>query len=332
MAMLAALPAGAAPVLVLNSGEASLSVLDRDQRVELRRVPVLREPHHVVLSPDGRVLLVADSAANELLFLDPQTMEIRRREQVSNPYHFAFTPDGTRLVVTSLRRNQIDIYDWNATEQSLTLRHRLAVGDMPSHLAFTPDSRIGFGTLQGVDRVIAFEVETGQVLWDKEVGRQPAGVTYLNGKLLVGNMGEEHVAVMNPADGTVERRIVVGRGAHTVFVSPDGKHVYATRRVDSGITVLDPQTFNPIASWRIRGGPDCIDFAPDGRLWATLRWVKQVAVIDPETGAYETIDVGRSPHGIFVSKAVAEPAESEPAQAGEAVVPEPGVPADHAPE
>ena len=40
---------------------------------------------------------------------------------------------------------------------------------------------------------------------------------------------------------------------------------------------------------------------PDGKVWFTLRFVHKVAVLDPTTGTYTTIDVGRSPHGIFLN-------------------------------
>ena len=67
--MLAGLAAGAARAngiaIVLNSGDATLSLLDMARGAELRRIPVLREPHHVALSPDGRDLLVGDAGANE---------------------------------------------------------------------------------------------------------------------------------------------------------------------------------------------------------------------------------------------------------------------------
>src|SRR5690242_2121539 len=80
--------------LVLNSGDASLSVLDGTTGAELRRVPVLREPHHFALRPDGKELLAGDAGGNEMLFLDPQTGEIRRRMPVADPYHLQFSPNG----------------------------------------------------------------------------------------------------------------------------------------------------------------------------------------------------------------------------------------------
>ena len=89
---------------VLNSGEASISVIDSTTRAELRRIPVLREPHHLMMSLDGRHLLVGDSAGNELLSINPDTAEVVRRERLSNPYHMGYSPDGKLLVVNSLRQ------------------------------------------------------------------------------------------------------------------------------------------------------------------------------------------------------------------------------------
>ncbi|RAI58475.1 YncE family protein [Roseicella frigidaeris] len=293
-------PAGARAdlVYVLNSADASISVIESTTREEVRRIPVLREAHHLILSPDGRELLVGDSGGNELIAIDPASATVLRRERFSNPYHMELSPDGRLLVVTSLRRDQVDIYE----AASRTLLARLKVPDKPSHLAYTPDSRTAFVTLQGARGLMAIDLATQKPLWTADVGPQPAGVTWHNGRLLVGIMGSDHIAVVNPADGKVERTIYAGRGAHTVFPSPDRKLLYVNSRVDSRITVLDAETLNPKAVWPLPGGPDCIAFDPEGRLWVTLRWIARVAIIDPATGETDSFPVGRSPHGIFVEK------------------------------
>jgi DNA-binding beta-propeller fold protein YncE len=289
-------PAAASMVYVLNSGDASISLLDGVSREEIRRIPVLREPHHLALTPDGRSLVVGDSSGNELLFLDPATGELQRRERISNPYHLDYSPDGKYLVIASLRRDQVDVYDAGG----LVLLQRLRVPDKPSHLAFSPDSRMVYVTLQGSRAVAAISLETRQPVWQAEVGRDPAGILWHRGRLIVGVMGANHFAVLDPDTRQVERTIPVGRGAHTIFPSPDGRVLYATSRVDSRVTVLDADTLEVRYRWDLPGGPDCIAFDPEGRLWVTLRWIQRVAVIDPETAQVETIRVGHSPHGIFV--------------------------------
>ena len=61
VASLLVLAVGAAradTVLVLNSDEASYSVLSRSTRTERIRLPVGREPHHLVFSPDGKEVVI----------------------------------------------------------------------------------------------------------------------------------------------------------------------------------------------------------------------------------------------------------------------------------
>src|SRR3978361_457987 len=96
---------------VVNSGRATISVIDMTTLKEVRRIPTLREPHHLVLSPDGSSLLVGDTAGNQMMFLDPNTGEVQKRVPVADPYQLGFSPDGKFLVVNGLLRNQIDIYD-----------------------------------------------------------------------------------------------------------------------------------------------------------------------------------------------------------------------------
>lgn len=300
--LLLARPSAADIVYVLNSGDSSIQVLDATTREELRRIPALREVHHLVMSPDGRDLLIADSGANEILFVDPATGDVRRRERISNPYHLAFSPEGKYLVVCSLRRNQVDIYE----ARDLTLLGRLRMPEKPSHMAFRPDEKVVYVTLQGSGTIGAINLETREAMWEAPVGREPAGIIWHRGKLIVGVMGADYFAVMNPETKEVERQIPIGRGAHTIFVQPDGKALWATSRVQSRLAEIDPTTLDVRRVIDIPGGPDCIAFDPDGKLWVSLRWAGRIARVDPRTGEYETIRVGRSPHGIFVQPRRAE--------------------------
>src|SRR5271166_6210264 len=109
---------------VVNSAGASISVVDMTSESETRRIPVLREPHHVTLTPDGRDLLVGDTVGNELIDLDPATFELRRRLPVADPYQLGFSPDGKYLVVNGLARAQVDLYD--AATYKLVKRFPLA--------------------------------------------------------------------------------------------------------------------------------------------------------------------------------------------------------------
>jgi YVTN family beta-propeller protein len=284
-------------VFVVNSNDADISVIDLANHQVINTIPLLREPHHLVPSPDHRSLVVGDTRGNALFFLDPHTGALQRRVSVSDPYQLQYSPNGKLLTTAGLARNQVDIYD--AT--TLALLHRVPARNMPSHIAYSPESAVVFVSLQGTDRLIAIRTVDGAVQWNARVCSTPAGVFWLNGRVLVGCMGEAHIAVVDPSSGRVARTIPTGRGAHTMFLSPDKRLLYATNRVDGTISILDAATLAVKRTLAVPGGPDDLDFAPDGHIWAALRFAQSVAVIDPQSGAIERITVGRSPHGIWIN-------------------------------
>jgi DNA-binding beta-propeller fold protein YncE len=239
-----------------------------------------------------------------VLFLDPATGAMQKRLPVADPYQLGFSPDGKLLVVNGLARNQVDIYD----AATMKLVKRFPVVATPSHLAFAPDSGAVYVSLQDSDRLIALDLRTMTVLWDKPVGKTPAGVLWHAGTILVADMGTDHLAQVDPKDGRVIAQIPTGRGAHNLFLSPDGKIIWVNNRAGGTTVSLDAVTLKLIRTYKIPGGPDDIDFAPGGKLWITRRWAEKVAVLDPLTGEYQTVSVGRSPHGLFLNPKAPTPA------------------------
>jgi len=297
--VLGAAAASAKTAIVLNSDDDSLSVIDGDTYKETSRVHIGRAPHHLMLTPDQRYLIIAMSEGNELVFIDRATGAITKRVEVSDPYQIGFSPDGKWFVSNSLRLDRIDIYDAATFE----LKHRLPAPTMPSHIAFSPDSKTVFISLQGTDRVVAIDLDSGNFDWTVPVGRQPAGMwTDKAGNILVAVMGSDYIAELDPKTGAVLRHIVTGRGAHNFQASPDGKSLYVTNRVAGTVSVLDADTLAVAGLFQAPGGPDDMMFSPDGsQLWVTGRWRASVDVIEAASGALKaTIPVGRSPHGIFL--------------------------------
>jgi YVTN family beta-propeller protein len=288
---------------IVNSASASVSVIDMATMKEVRRIPTLREPHHLMLSPDGRSLLVGDTAGNQMMFLDPATGAVQQRLPIADPYQMAFSPDGKYLTVNGLARNQVDVYD----AATMKLVKRFPVVATPSHLDYAPDSSTVFVSLQDSDKLAAFDLHTMTEKWTVPVGKTPAGVLWLNGRVLVADMGTDTIAAVDPATGKMLEHIETGKGAHQLFLSPDRKILWVNNRAGGTTVSLDSTTLKPIRTYRIPGGPDDLAFAPNGKIWITRRWAEKVAVLDPVTGEYESIEVGRSPHGLFLNPTAPSP-------------------------
>ncbi|HTU56353.1 MAG TPA: hypothetical protein VMF62_20480 [Acetobacteraceae bacterium] len=303
-ALAAAGRAGAVPVaptggiaIVMNSAGASISIVDMASHRQIREVPVLREPHHWTLSPDGTELWVGDAAGNAMFALDPTTGTPLGHRVLADPYQLWVSPDGTRLTINALRLNHVDVYD----AATLALVHRFDESSMPSHLTYAPDSSMVYSTLQGSDGVVAIDLTRNKVAWRTRVGPVPAGIIWHRDRLLVALMNGDGVAVVDPTDGAVVGHIHTGKGAHIIQISPDRRVIYVGNRVAGTLDALDGTTLRPLARYTLTGGPDCIAFAPDGKLWISRRWRDSLAVMDPANGAFDLIPVGRSPHGVFLS-------------------------------
>ena len=291
-------------VVVLNSEDASYSLLSRSKRVEIRRLPVGREPHHLVLSPDGKEVVISSTVTNELVMLDAQTGE--RRSAVRNivdPYHLGFSPDGKWFVTAAYRLDHVDIY----RADGFKLASRIFVDGLPSHLAFDNESTTVFVTLQQSGRLVAFDLATQAIKWTVPVGKAPAGIVMLpDGKrLLVALTGEDSFVVVDPAKGGIAGRVRTGDGAHNFWPRGDGRHYFLSNRVASTVSLVDTQEMKVTGEINVPGGPDDMDITPDGKeLWVTQRFHRRVAVIDIEQmKVVASINVGKSPHGLMILRA-----------------------------
>lgn len=297
-------PGHAAVVVVLNSGDASVSVIDPQARKELRRFDVGKEPHHLMLTPDGRSLIVANAASNDLHFIDPATAAIQRRvRNIPDPYQIGYSPDRRWFVANALRLNRVDVYAVDG--DNFRLARAVALAKSPSHMAFSADSATVFVTLQDSHEIAAVRLADQAVLWKLKVGDLPAGIwmTPDDRHLLVGVMGQDYVEVIEWRTQKSIKRIRTGKGAHNFRPLGDGRHVFVSNRVDNTISLIDQVSLEKVYDIAVPGGPDCMDVSADGKtLWVTQRWKKTVGVVDLASRTLvQSIPVGRSPHGIFLT-------------------------------
>jgi YVTN family beta-propeller protein len=293
-------------VVVLNSGEASVSLIDPATRSEIRRFDVGKEPHHLMRTPDGRALIVANAMSNDLHFLDPATGEVRRRlRNIPDPYQLGYSPDGRWFVTAALRLDRVDVYAVEGEGAQVAFRpvRQIGLPKTPSHLTFSADSQFAFVTLQESHEVAAIRLADQTVTWKIKVGDLPAGIwmTPDDRHLLVGVMGQDYVEVIDWRAQKTVKRITTGKGAHNFRPLGDGRHLFVSNRVEDTVSLIDQITLEKKFDIPVPHGPDCMEVSADGKLlWVTQRWAKRVAVVDiAARRVVQTIPVGKSPHGIF---------------------------------
>ncbi|MES2105598.1 MAG: cytochrome D1 domain-containing protein [Pseudomonadota bacterium] len=289
-------------VVVLNSRDATVSLLDQNTYKELSTFAVGKEPHHLMATPDNKSLIVANAVGDELVFLDPKSGQIQRRvRDIADPYQIGFSPDQKWFVSNSLRLDRVDMYRYDGKE--LTLARRVPLAKLPSHMAFDAASTTVFVTQQGSDQISAIDLASQKVKWTMPVGKVPAGIAMTpdDKYLLVGIMGSDYVEVIDWRTQKTVKRIKTGAGAHNFRAFGDKRYTFVSNRISNTINIIDQNSLENVGTIPVPGGPDCMELTDDGKtLWVTLRWIKKVAVIDVASKkVVKLIPVGRSPHGVF---------------------------------
>lgn len=298
-----AAPALAEVVVVLNSGDATVTLIDKDTQKVLETFPVGKEPHHLIATPDDKSLIVANAVGNDLVFLDPVTGKVQQRvANIDDPYQIGFSPDQKWFLTTGNRLDRVDVYRWDG--KALKIAKQLPLAKTPSHIAFTADSRVAFVTLQDSNEVVAIDLPTQTVMWRMNAGSAPAGVWVTPDQkyLLVGMTGADYVAVIDWHTRTVVKQIQTGKGAHNFRAVGDKRHLFLSNRVSGTISIIDQQTLTKVGDITgLPAGPDDMELTADGKtLWVSFRWARSVGLIDVASRKLvKTIRVGRSPHGIY---------------------------------
>lgn len=293
-----------APLFVLNSLDANVSVISPVDWKETKRIATGKQPHHLYLTPDEKSVIVANALSDTLTFIDPKTAEVQRViPGILDPYQLRFSPDMKWFVTAANRLNHIDIYRWDGS--NVTLVKRVATGKTPSHLWIDTKSTTVYSTMQDSNELIALDLATQTIKWRTPTGSIPADVygSADDKLILVGLTGSDGVEVYDVSGKQPQRTRVIktAAGAHAFRALGDGRHLLVSNRVANSISKIDLQTLAVVDNYPAPGGPDCIEVSRDGKLiYVTSRWARKLTVIDMASRkVVRQVPVGKSPHGVW---------------------------------
>jgi YVTN family beta-propeller protein len=148
------------------------------------------------------------------------------RQDYASPLEVLLSPDGTRLYVLCQQSEEVRVLD----AASHAVVKNIAVGRVPRGFALSAAGDRLFVTNSWDDTISVIDTQALAVTATWPVGAEPSSVVADRaGKwLFVANRISNDVAVLNAQTGNEERRLLAGRGASYLTISPDGSRIYAT--------------------------------------------------------------------------------------------------------
>jgi YVTN family beta-propeller protein len=148
------------------------------------------------------------------------------REHYLSPIEMAVSPDGRSLYVVCQDSDEVRVLDTASGGISAVIK----VGHVPRAIAQSLDGRRLYITNAWSDTVSVIETASRQVIQSLATGFEPSGVVVdrPNTFLYVANRLSGDISVIDLANGKETKRLLAGRGASYLTISPDGKLIYCT--------------------------------------------------------------------------------------------------------
>jgi DNA-binding beta-propeller fold protein YncE len=203
-----------------------------------RATDVPLSPSALAISPDGRILYVACSTANEILALDPEGLQSPRQIPLPGPPSgMVLSRDGRQLYVTCAAPESAFCL---IETHSLKIKAKLPCGHTAMAPVLSPDQGTAYVCERFNNSVVAFDLTRRRILTRIPVEREPvaAALTPDGGLLFVANhlhagrsdigVVAANVSVIDTASRKEIKRIPLCNGStllRGICVSPDGRYV-----------------------------------------------------------------------------------------------------------
>lgn len=218
-----------------------LSVVDIQNKKEIKMIAGFFEPHGPVCLPAGDKVYVANMGSHEVGVVDVKKLELIKRINVGSAYVMAMvdmpnklskivgianptlTPDGRYAYAADGDSDQVAVID-TATDSVIAT---IPVGDEPWRAYDSPDGTKMVVPNNGDQTISVIDTKTNKVIATFPGGEDMTGVNFVNGgkKAYVISRGEGAVYVIDMVKMKELKRLKLGQDLdlETASTTPDGK-------------------------------------------------------------------------------------------------------------
>lgn len=207
--------AGPSPrqVFVVNTQDASVSLVDIAAMKEVRRIPVGPRPYGVVVSRDGRRLAVGVEDEEKVKFYDTTDFKLLGETRVGKMYndHIVLTPDGRHVLVANFHSDDVVAIDAETMKEA----YRIKGASAPHVIKFGPLRKYAYVTCKKITGIAIVDPQNRQLVKFHQINVNPRSLTFApdESKIYFGSFWVDGFFEMDTESGKVTRLFALGPAA-----------------------------------------------------------------------------------------------------------------------
>jgi PQQ-dependent catabolism-associated beta-propeller protein len=304
------LPAAAGELaFVSNEKDNTISVLDMVSLKLIKTIPVGKRPRGMVLTPDGKHLIVCAGDDNRLDIIDTETLEVSKSYETSgpDPELLDIDPDGKILYVANEDDGMVTVLTAEGEHVS-----EIQIGVEPEGMSVAPDNSVVVATSESTSMAHFIDTKTLKVVANVLVDTRPRVSKFTADGREVWVTAEVGgtVAIIDAATRKTKKKIAFQiPGVRPELIQPmgvvftkDGKRAAVALGRANRLAIIDTATYEILDYVLVGQRPWHIALSADGsKIYTANGLSNDTTVVDTASWKPEkSVPVGRLPWGIVI--------------------------------
>ncbi len=304
-------PASAYIAYSSNERDNTLSVVDLDAGKTIRTVPTGQRPRGILVTPDGKYVLICAGDDDEIQIFDTTTFKVVRTIPTPDPELFALRPSGNPLYVSNENDALVTVWNIDTGDKIASI----PTGVEPEGMDVSPDGETIVNTSETTNMAHFIDFKAEKMVASVLVDPRPRNARFRHdgSEVWVSSELGGTVSVIDPKTHTITHKISFAiQGLRGDEIQPediqftkDDKLAFVALGPANRVAVVDATTYQVKKYLLVGERVWHLGFTPDYKQLLTANGLSNdVSVIDvPDLTVTRSIPVGQLPWGVVVNPA-----------------------------